>query len=363
MLALRMWGSPGWAAFAALLLAFDGLHIVQSRMAMLDIFLSTFIVAGFLFLVLDRERLGRAGASKWRRTTRLFGSPWRLWAGVALGAAVATKWSGFYALALAVLLCAVWSLRRDGPRDRSPAAEIATIALSLGAVPLLVYLASYGAFFFQHGFAVHDFITLQIRMLQYQQHHLKVQPENSRAWTWPLLLHPIRYFEDVRGTSVSLILALGNPVLWWGFLLSLPVAAFTALRRPRWQEAVAFGGYAAMFLPWFVVVSQPVHLLHAAGGPVHVPVPDRHAATAAGSVEPRRGDRVRGRGGRRRARVRARCGPGSGCHGAGRTRCVCCPAGRDEALGPAGGRLRRGDPARARGLAEAGAGRRESSEM
>ena len=120
LLALRMWRSPGWAAFARrYLLAFDGLHIVQSRMAMLDIFLSTFIVAGFLFLVLDRERLGRAGSSKWRRTTRLFGSPWRLWAGVALGAAVATKWSGFYALALAVLLCAAWSLGRDGPRDRS----------------------------------------------------------------------------------------------------------------------------------------------------------------------------------------------------------------------------------------------------
>ena len=69
MLTLRMWGSPGWATFAAVLLAVDGLHIVQSRMAMLDIFLSTFIVAGFLFLVLDRERLGRAGSSKWRRTT------------------------------------------------------------------------------------------------------------------------------------------------------------------------------------------------------------------------------------------------------------------------------------------------------
>ena len=57
LLALRLWGSPGWAAFAAVLLAFDGLHIVQSRLAMLDIFLSTFIIAGFLFLVLDRERL------------------------------------------------------------------------------------------------------------------------------------------------------------------------------------------------------------------------------------------------------------------------------------------------------------------
>ncbi|HUL84444.1 MAG TPA: phospholipid carrier-dependent glycosyltransferase [Actinomycetota bacterium] len=253
LLALRLWGSPGWAAFAAVLLAFDGLHIVQSRLAMLDIFLSTFIIAGFLFLVLDRQRLGRAAATRWPRTTRVFGSPWRLWAGVAFGAAVATKWSGFYALALAVLLCAVWSLRRDGPRDRSRAREAATIGLSLAVVPLLVYLLSYGAFFSQHGFAVHDFVTLQIRMLQYQEHHLKVQPENSRPWTWPLLLHPIQYFAETRGTSVSKIVALGNPVLWWGFLLSLPVAAFTALRRPRWQEAVAFGGYAAMFLPWLLV--------------------------------------------------------------------------------------------------------------
>ena len=253
LLALRLWGSPGWAGFAAVLLAFDGLHIVQSRLAMLDIFLSTFIIAGFLFLVLDRERLGRAAATRWPRTTRVFGSPWRLWAGVAFGAAVATKWSGFYALALAVLLCAAWSLRRDGPRDRSRAREVATIVLSLAVVPLLVYLVSYGAFFSQHGFAVHDFVTLQIRMLQYQEHHLKVQPENSRPWTWPLLLHPIQYFADARGSSVSEIVALGNPVLWWGFLLSLPVAAFTALRRPRWQEAVAFGGYVAMFLPWLLV--------------------------------------------------------------------------------------------------------------
>ena len=45
-LALELWGSVWWAGLAALLLALDGLHIVQSRMAMLDIFLTTFITAG-----------------------------------------------------------------------------------------------------------------------------------------------------------------------------------------------------------------------------------------------------------------------------------------------------------------------------
>ena len=57
LLALRLWRSVWWAGLAALLLALDGLHIVQSRMAMLDIFVTTFVTAAVLFLVLDRERM------------------------------------------------------------------------------------------------------------------------------------------------------------------------------------------------------------------------------------------------------------------------------------------------------------------
>ena len=119
--------------------------------------------------------------------------------------------------------------------------------------PLGVYLLSYGAFFYQHGFAVHDFLTLQLAMLRYQEAHVAIQPENSLPWTWPLLLHPVRYLHEVRDGASSVVVALGNPALWWGFLLLLPVALVQIVRRPTWQDAVVFGGYAAMFLPWFVV--------------------------------------------------------------------------------------------------------------
>ena len=125
--------------------------------------------------------------------------------------------------------------------------------MSFVLVPVAVYLASYATFFWQHGPDVGGFLTLQWRMLEYHLHHHKIQPENSSPWTWPLLLHPIQYFEQISGGSVQRILALGNPVLWWGFLALLPVAAFTVARRPTWQDAVAFGGYAAMFVPWFFV--------------------------------------------------------------------------------------------------------------
>src|SRR5204862_12889 len=50
LLALELWGSAWWAGLAAILLSLDGLHIVQSRIAMLDVFLVTFITAGPLLL-------------------------------------------------------------------------------------------------------------------------------------------------------------------------------------------------------------------------------------------------------------------------------------------------------------------------
>jgi dolichyl-phosphate-mannose-protein mannosyltransferase len=255
-LALQLWRSVWWAGFASLLLALDGLHIVQSRMAMLDIFLTTFVTAGVFLLVLDHRRAAshtRDGTGSTSRVERVFGSWYLLGAGASLGAAVATKWSGAFALLFALVLCCAWIVRDGGEDDRPLAVRLGTVAASLLVVPAVVYLLSYGAFFYQHGFAVRDFITLQLRMLHYQQGHLKIQPENSEPWTWPLLLHPIQYTEMVRAGADTMIVALGNPVLWWGFLAVLPAAAIAVVRRRTWQDAVTFGGYAAMFLTWFLI--------------------------------------------------------------------------------------------------------------
>jgi dolichyl-phosphate-mannose-protein mannosyltransferase len=254
LLALRLWRSVWWAGFASLLLALDGLHIVQSRIAMLDIFLTTFITAGFLFLVLERERMDSPAAhDRWPRITRWFGSPYRLWAGFFLGAAVATKWSGAFALLFAAVACTIWSFTGGRSRDRSAAATVGTLIGSFIVAPLGVYLISYGSFFYQHGPAIHDFLTLQLRMLQYQQAHVRIQPENSQPWTWPLLLHPIQYYRTAKDGAVHAIVALGNPALWWGFVALLPVGIVTLVRRLTWREVLAVGGFLALFLPWLEV--------------------------------------------------------------------------------------------------------------
>ena len=130
---------------------------------------------------------------------------------------------------------------------------LATLACCFAVIPAVVYAISYSAFFVQHGFAIRDFITLQSEMLHYQEGHSIIQPENSAAWSWPLLLHPVRYLNEVVDGSRSVIVALGNPALWWGSLVLLPVGLVQAARRPSWQHAIIFGGFAAMWLPWFLV--------------------------------------------------------------------------------------------------------------
>jgi len=58
LLGRKLFGRWG-EGLTGLLVATDFLLIVQSRAAMLDIFLAFFVVLGFLFVVLERERVAR----------------------------------------------------------------------------------------------------------------------------------------------------------------------------------------------------------------------------------------------------------------------------------------------------------------
>jgi dolichyl-phosphate-mannose-protein mannosyltransferase len=247
LLALALWGSVWWAGLAGLLLSLDGLHIVQSRIAMLDVFLATFVLAGVHLMVLDRRASRRqveVGRQPSTFVERTFGTGYRFGAGLMLGAAVATKWSGVFALVFVAALCAQ-AIPRDGRRLR-------TIVASFVVVPVLVYLASYVVWFAQNGMDVPRFVALQWRMLEHQLHHGTVQPENSSPLSWLFLTHPIRYYPPPGpgvGAADREIWLIGNPVLWWGFLAAMPVLLAKAARR-RWKEILIVGSYLALFVPW-----------------------------------------------------------------------------------------------------------------
>ena len=96
-------------------MCFDGLQLVLSRLALLDIFLAFFLLCAVACMVADRDwgRARMAGGSRRPRRRRgawgplLLWRPWRLAAGVFLGLAVGTKWTALFPLACFGLL--VWS--------------------------------------------------------------------------------------------------------------------------------------------------------------------------------------------------------------------------------------------------------------
>ena len=115
-IARRMTRSTLVGCIAALLFSLDGLEYVQSRTAMLDIFLMFWVVVSFGCLILDRDQV--RGRLADRALTRTYGENgprvgmrwWLLACGVSVGAACATKWDGLYLIPAYGLLALVWTV-------------------------------------------------------------------------------------------------------------------------------------------------------------------------------------------------------------------------------------------------------------
>jgi dolichyl-phosphate-mannose-protein mannosyltransferase len=275
ILALRVFGSLLWTAVSGLLLATESLNFVQSRVAMLDIFLTTFVLAGFLFLVLDRQWIERRtpprdpspppgadedllGLPPDRPPSPVL-RPWRIVAGLTFGAAVATKWSGAPALAGAILLSLAWErTRRKDTGLRHPVLEAIrsesfSIFLFLVIVPIAVYLASFARYFADNGVNFRAWWTLQRDMANYSIHLRASHPYASRAWTWLILKRPVAYYyTGVDAKTSAEILGIGNPAIFWGSVVAIPYAVIAWMRRRDWVAGLILIAFFSQYLPWFV---------------------------------------------------------------------------------------------------------------
>ncbi|HYJ60556.1 MAG TPA: phospholipid carrier-dependent glycosyltransferase [Actinomycetota bacterium] len=271
VLARRLLGSTLAATFAAGLLAVDLLWFVQSRVAMLDVFVATFVLAAVLFVVVDRDRADADPASRDRE--RIRDRPWLLAGGLAAGAATASKWSGIWFWALVVTVPFAWdAARRRGEVDGGGYAAVwrATWRMrlwSLVVLPGILYVASFGNRFpggllvppWSHDSWWWDFAQRQKMMLTF---HLQLEgtpfPWTSPAWAWPVVKRPVVFaFEQDGGRFVE-VLALGNPLVWIPALVAVVVLAVRwARRRDMSQpEGVIVAGFAAAYVPWLVLTQQ-----------------------------------------------------------------------------------------------------------
>jgi dolichyl-phosphate-mannose-protein mannosyltransferase len=289
--ARRMTRSTLLGCFAALLLSLDGLHLVLSRTALLDIFLTFWVLAGFACLVADRD-WARGRLVAWHERGLLTGMgprlglrPWRLAAGVCLGAACAVKWSGIFFLIAFAVLSFMWDLgaRRalglQEPYRGALAYDLPGGFASMALAPALTFLASWSGWFATAGgwgrnwdravsagnpfFFVVDsmrsWLDYQLQVLGYHSGLQDYHPYMSEPWQWPLLLRPVSFYypPDLPPSSCGAdtcsqaVLGVGTPALWYAAALALLVLVAWYVSSRDWRAGAVLLAFAAGWLPWF----------------------------------------------------------------------------------------------------------------
>lgn len=246
----------GWLVATGFLL------FVQSRIAMLDVFMASFVLVALWAL---------AGAVRENETGR-----GRLAvAGMCLGFAMAAKWN---AVPLAMLPGAAFLLVRardagwrvvTGHRG-APVAGITTLEafVWLGLVPLLAYAATYfpGLFYVRHAYAPDPFaedgiVGLHRRMLELQTQVLPPHTYQSVWYQWAGNWRAIWYlYEQVDGAQRGVLL-IGNPLTMLLGLAAIVWAGWTGLMRGRRDALAVFALYAVALGMW-IVAAKPVQFYY-----------------------------------------------------------------------------------------------------
>ena len=287
--ARRMTGSTLLGCIAGLLLSLDGLHLVFSRTALLDGFLTFFVVVAFACLVADRDdgrrRLAlRLQAGDESPGPRLGVRWWRVGTAVALGAACATKWSGVFFLLLFPLLAFAWDVgarRTAGIRRPFGSAlrrDLLPLVLIFVVLPPLLYTASWtGWFMSDNGWdrhyattyndhwplvpdAIRSWIHYHGAILKFHTHLESKHPYQSHPLGWLLLARPVAFYYTApklgemgcraAGGCSREVLGVGTPAIWWASIPALALMAWYWLSRRDWRASTVLLCFLVGFVPW-----------------------------------------------------------------------------------------------------------------
>ena len=244
---------------AGILMSADGLHLVMSRTALLDIFLMFFTLLAFFFLLRSQH----------------------LAAGISLGLAAATKWSGVYYLVAYLAFTLYVEYRRNkAMEDETPIRNVVREKLLKRVaqyilVPVSVYLLSWvGWLFNRSGYdrnwansqpgGFFSFIPRPIRSLWH--YHAEMwnfhttltasHPYAANPWSWLILGRPTSfYYEAPHGCGAAScaqeVIALGTPLLWWSGVAAIAITFGYWIARREWQSGLLLLSLGAGYLPWF----------------------------------------------------------------------------------------------------------------
>ena len=267
-LALELFNRKGFAALVALFLALDGSLLVDSRLGLINIFLTLFGFMAILFFVkgIKGHNLGQL-----------------LLSGLMLGAAISTKWNGlgfWLTLLLFLLLLFIFGKFSLHSEDKYKNYGLKQASLVL-VLPFLVYLAFWLPELSHNGNTLMDKHS-QMISYHFDNTDQKPHPYSSPWYTWPLMIRPIAYFFDsgttinLDGTSTPIFTAIHlfpNPMLNFLSLIAVILLTFKWIEvisksisgRKVMEEiyliSIILFGFYANFIPW-AVASRSTFIYH-----------------------------------------------------------------------------------------------------
>jgi dolichyl-phosphate-mannose--protein O-mannosyl transferase len=248
----RLFRSTLLGCIAGGLLALDGMHFVQSRVAMLDIFLLFWVVAAFGCFVVDRDQ-GRARLADRLTTYTVYPGPslgfrpWRMAGAVCLGAAFGTKWSAVFYIVVMLLLVFAWDVgarRAAGiPRPFSAAfwreIGIAGVLLTCAAIEL----THKPEFLFESALVRRFFIAVALVMLVWRAtlEYTRRSLHSDRA----ALRHTL-VPELASVVVLGLLAGLVYTATWAGWFATDGGWRRTCQEAPPWADPNGCGGFLGM---------------------------------------------------------------------------------------------------------------------
>jgi len=245
-IAKRIFHENHWATLAALLMALDGLNLVMSRTALLDIFLTLFILLA---------------VNAWLKGEYLRFS-------IYLGLAMGSKWSALYFVA--VFLFLEFAINRNLIRT-----------IKFGATSGLVYIVTwFGWFASSLGWdrnaksnPIFSLIYYHKEMLGFHTGLTEKHSYQANPWSWIIMGRPTSFFyQSPNGCGTKScaqeVLAIGTPILWWlgaialVFLIGVNLHNF-AMRELDIASLIPFLGILAGYIPWFFFQKRTVFTFYA----------------------------------------------------------------------------------------------------
>jgi dolichyl-phosphate-mannose-protein mannosyltransferase len=268
LIAYQLTKRPTYMVIASLLMAMDGLFLVDSRYALNNVFLVFFGLLGQLLLLqgivlhetqpvivdedpAETEEHDAASVveapeipqTHWSAPT-ISSKRWLYFGGSGLffGLSIACKWNGaWFLLGILLLLAFIIAHQLVTGRLKTAITELPTgqepsvlvklthlklweIGVFLLIIPVLVYAVSWIPHLQQN--PTPNFWNMQSEILHYHErvgNGKAVHPYCANWYTWPLMMRPLAYYYHVvehpaKNQSLDTIYdvhAIGNPFLWW----------------------------------------------------------------------------------------------------------------------------------------------------